>query len=277
MAEEKSRGDAGDDAQDPSLAEAVARYLTTLPGERRQEAQAEVNRFARWYDADRRLSEVSGHEVALYGQEISSYSPDAQRRLEALRSFFAFAKRVGWTPTNLATHLRLRKVGRNDNPSGPLTLQETRLTAQGYAALKQELESLLARRPAVAAELKRAMADKDFRENSPLEAMRDHQAHLEGRIRELEAIFKQAVIVKARGAEAEAKVHLGSTISLCNLATGARVRYTLVDPSEVNTVQGKISVLSPVGKAVLGASPGDQVKVAAPAGTIRFRIEAIEG
>ncbi|MFQ5878851.1 MAG: GreA/GreB family elongation factor [Dehalococcoidia bacterium] len=277
MGEGKSRSDVGDGAQDLSLAEAVVSYLAALPNERRQEAQTEVNRFTRWYGADRPLCAVRGHDLALYGEEIGPGSPGAQRRVEALRSFFAFAKRVGWTPTNLATHLRLRKAGRNDASSLLATVQETRLTAQGYAALKQELESLIARRPEVAAGLQRAMADKDFRENSPLEAMREHQAHLEARIRELEAILKEAVIVEARAAAAEAKVRLGSTVALRNLASGTMVRYTLVAPSEVNATQGKISVLSPVGRAVLERGVGDEVEAAAPAGSIHFRIEAIEG
>lgn len=258
-----------------TLGEAAAIYAATLPQEQRGEVQAEVLRFARWYGGERTLQDMRSHDLGLYSQTYGPSTPGAQHRLEALRAFFAFAKRKGWTATNLAAQLRLPKVGRNNQSPRAVPSQEARLTSEGYAALRRELEELVAQRPQVAVELQRAMADKDFRENSPLEAMREHQAHLEARIRALEAILKRAVVMKAP-LTAEARTRVGSTVLLCNLATGARVRYTLVDPREVNTAQGRISVLSPVGKALLNHSMGEEVAVAAPAGNVRFRIEAIE-
>jgi len=275
MAREESLSAPAGGGPSHSLAEAGAIYLAaTLEGQR-GETQAEVARFARWYGSDRALQEVRGHDLALYSQAIGLNSPDAQRRLEVLRSFFTFAKKKGWTGTNLATHLRLPKAGRNEQSALSTPAQKTRLTPQGYAALRRELEELVAQRPQVAVDLQRAMADKDFRENSPLEAMREHQAHLEARIRDLEAILKQAVVLEGPLSK-DARAQVGSTVVLCNLASGAKLRYTLVDPREVSTAQGRMSVLSPVGKALLNHRVGEEVAVAAPAGNVRFRIEAIE-
>jgi transcription elongation factor GreA len=120
------------------------------------------------------------------------------------------------------------------------------------------------------------MADKDFRENAPLDAAREHQAHLEGRIREIEATLRHAVIVGEGSPQSNARVGVGSAVLLRNLKSGTEVRYILVSPSEVNPAEGKISIVSPVGKALMERRAGEEVDVKAPAGTLRFRIESVE-
>jgi transcription elongation factor GreA len=74
-----------------------------------------------------------------------------------------------------------------------------------------------------------------------------------------------------------AKVTLGSTVTLHDLSYGEELRYTLVNPSEASPTKGKLSVASPTGKALLGRRRGEVIEVAAPAGTLRYRIESIEG
>jgi transcription elongation factor GreA len=128
----------------------------------------------------------------------------------------------------------------------------------------------------VAEELRLAMADKDFRENAPLDAARERQGLLEARIRELEATLKQAVIIADASLRSNARVGVGSAVLLRNLKSGVELRYVLVSPSEVNPAEGKISIASPVGKALIERSAGEEVEVAAPAGKIRFRIESVE-
>jgi transcription elongation factor GreA len=262
--------------QDPTLWEAASRYLATLSAEVRQESQPEVHKFVRWYGGDRRVGELRGPDVAAYAETFGSSSRDAGRRLEPVRSFLAFAKKAGLTPVNLSTHVRVRKGGPAPAPSGPAVApRQVHLTAEGRAALEAELETLRARRPEVADELRRAMADKDFRENAPLDAARDAQAHLEGRIRELEATLSSAEIIESEVSQ-RLKAKLGSTLVLANLGSGTQVRYTLVGPDEASPAQGKISVVSPVGKALVDREAGEEVEVAAPAGRLRFRIERIE-
>jgi len=74
-----------------------------------------------------------------------------------------------------------------------------------------------------------------------------------------------------------AKTHLGSTVILRDLASGSAVRYVLVSPSEVSPAEGKISIASPVGKAILSRTVGDEVEISVPAGRLHFRIEEIRG
>jgi transcription elongation factor GreA len=148
------------------------------------------------------------------------------------------------------------------------------MTAEGYAALQQELEALKAQRPLIAEEIRRAALDKDFRENAPLQAAREKQSHLETRIRELESMLRRAVIVDDRGDGQ--RVQLGSTVEVRNLNTGATARYTIVGPAEADAKAGKISSASPVGRALLDRREGDEVEVEVPAGPLRLRIERIE-
>lgn len=259
----------------PSLLEMASRYLAVLPPQEGQEAQAEIYRFARWCGADRAVGELSGHDVSTYAETISGGTVDSARRLDHLRGFLAFVRKQGLTTANLASHVRLRKGAAASGAASVVAPQEVRLTAEGHASLQAELERLRAERPRLAEELRRAMADKDFRENAPLDAIRDHQGMLEGRIREIETTLRHAVTTGAPRGDHRAQI--GSTVVVRNPASGREMRYTLVSPSEVNPVEGKISIASPVGKALMERLPGEEVEVAAPAGTLRLRIERVEG
>ena len=267
---------AGGSREVVSLSQAAGLFLSALAPEVRQESQSEVYRFVRWYGADRPVGELRGHDVALYAESLGAATADVVRRAEALRSFLAFAKKEGLTTTNLATHLRLRKSPVNIEGGAATAATPSQLTAEGHTSLSAELESLKAQRPRIAEELRRAMMDKDFRENAPLDAMREHQAYVEGRIRQLEAILKHAEVVGGETAPG-AKTHLGSTVILRDLASGSAVNYTLVSPSEVSPAEGKISIASPVGKALLNRTVGEEVEVSVPAGRLHFRIEKIRG
>lgn len=262
-----------------NLLEAATRYIGSLDGKARASAQAEVNRFVRWYGPARLTGELRGHDISTYGEELGVATEEAKRRAESVRGFLVFLKKEGLTSTNLAVHLRLRK-----NASQPVTSSRPRrvveLTAEGHQSLKDELEGLKAKRPQVREEIRRAMLDKDFRENAPLDAAKEKQAHLEARIREIEETLKHAVIVDtapAEGRGAGSRVRIGSTVHVTNLGSGATLRYTVVGANEGNAAQGKISNASPIGKALLDCGPGDEVKVSVPAGELRLRIDRVEG
>ena len=260
---------------DMTLAQAAAHYLSALPAETRSLAQAEVSRFIRWYGADRPLSELRGHDVSLYSDSLGATTPEVSRRLEVVRVFLAFLKKQGLTSTNLATHLRAPKAAMPQALTGTTPQKTVDLTPEGYAALEAELAALVKQRPVIAEELRRAMLDKDFRENAPLDASKEKQAHLEARIRDIEATLKDARVLEKqkRGAS---RVQVGSTVILRNLSSGATVRYSIVGPNEANALQGKISNASPVGRALLERQQGQEIEVTAPAGVLRFRIEEIQ-
>jgi transcription elongation factor GreA len=97
---------------------------------------------------------------------------------------------------------------------------------------------------------------------------------LDGKIMELDEMISKAVIIEEN--QNVNSVCIGSTILLQEVNSGKEVRYTLVGPREVNPAKGKISGISPVGKAVLGKRPGDIFEVAVPAGRLQFQLKDIE-
>jgi len=172
--------------------------------------------------------------------------------------------------------LRLRKAApRARSASSPLPQAAAPLSPEGRQEIQRELEALRQQRPHLAAEIKRAAADKDFRENAPLEAAREELGRVESRIRELEALLRGAV---PSGPAAPAqRVGMGSSLRLRDVDSGEELEYTLVGPGEVDPARGRISVSSPVGQALLGHSPGEVVEVATPGGRYRYHILSVTG
>jgi transcription elongation factor GreA len=149
------------------------------------------------------------------------------------------------------------------------------LTQEGYASLEKELAELKGRRFQLIEEIRRAAADKDFRENVPFHAAREAKGHVDGRIMELEATLKSARILDA-AEDTSLHITIGHTILLCDLSSGEECRYMLVSPREVDLAKGRISSASPIGRAVIGKSEGETAEVAAPAGKTQYRIKRIE-
>lgn len=152
------------------------------------------------------------------------------------------------------------------------TKNEFLLTAEGIEALKEELRELTTtKRAEIAARLKDAKEDGDLSENAMYDAARDDQSYVEGRIAEIENILKHSVLIQAK---AGGTVSLGSTVHL-ELEDGTQ-RYTIVGSTEANPEEGKISNVSPLGQALLGKKPGEEVEVAVPSGTITYKIAKVE-
>lgn len=258
-----------------SLGEVATRFLAGLSPEKRERDRQEVTRFARWCGWERPIIGLTIREVANYAEQTPS-SVDPIRKLEPVKAFLAQAQKEGWIKTNLALHLRARKSSvKSGVVDKEYALGLYRLTAQGYADLKSELDSLKAKRPRVADELRKARADKDFKENAPLDAMREYQGQMEARITELEALLRSATIVEHKQG-ISFKVEIGSTVGLHDLDSGEELRYTLVNPGEVAPAKGKISIASPTGKALLGRREDEVIEVSAPGGKLRYRIEKID-
>ena len=251
----------------PTLSKAADAFLESLPSEERGRTQAEISKFVRWLGSSRRVQEISPVDVASYGEQIT---PSA---VKPLRSFFTYVRKKGFTRTSLASHLRARRVSPKASVSWHIPRTGATLTAEGYARLESELASLKDQLPEVINEMQRAAADKDFSENAPLAAARERKAHLEGRVKELEAMLNLASIAGKNQEISRAK--FGDTVVLCDLSSGKELSYDLVDPREANPARGKLSVTSPLGKVVLDKEKGQTVEVVAPAGTFCYRIEDI--
>jgi len=258
-------------ANEVHLGEAARLFLTTLPTEVRGRSQQEIYRFVRWYGWEQTFASLNPVGVANYAEQLSQSDADYQKKLELTRAFLAYARKQGWSKVNLATHLKARKTKNQLASSQGPKRQPVSLTRQGYDDLQAELAEFREKRLGLIEDIRRAAADKDFRENAPLDAAREQRGQVEGRIMELEEILGSAIIID-ESSEATHKVSLGDNIVLQDMASGEEVYYTLVSPSEVNAASGRISGASPIGKAIVGKHRGDVVEVAVPAGKLRYKI-----
>lgn len=260
----------------PSLGEAAARFLATLPAEKREASRPEVYKFARWYGWESPFSSMSPPSVAGYAEQLSASDTDLKEKLGMVRDFLAYGKKSGWSKTNLGTHLKSKKAKTSAKPNAKAAQREViSLTQERYEEIKQELTSLQKRSQELIKEIQRAAADKDFRENAPLAAAREERGYVEGRIMELQETLKSTVILEEKKAPTQ-KTGVGDTIVLTDLASEMECRYMIVDPREVDVSRGKISIASPMGKALIGRRQGDTVEINAPAGKLRYQIKQIE-
>ncbi len=259
----------------PSLGDAAAKFLATLSTEKREASQPEVYKFARWYGWEVTFSRLTPPHVANYAEQLSLSDTDYSKKLELVRSFLTYAKKAGWSRTNLATHLKTRKSKAAPAAPGRGLPEAASLTQQRYDELKVELENLKQRSRDLVVEIQRAAADKDFRENAPLQAAREERGHVEGRIKELEETLKSATILDEKK-EPALKTSVGDSIVVNDMASGEEMCYMIVDPREVDPSRGKISRASPLGKALIGRKNGDTVEISVRAGKLRYQIIRVE-
>lgn len=260
----------------PSLGEAATLYLGKLSANDRDASQTEIYKFARWYGWENSFATLAGPAVASYSEQLNVSDIDYEKKFTILRAFLAYAKKAGWSATNLATHLKTKKGKAPPAVTGGRNVSETAtLTQQRYDELKAELETLKKKSRELVAEIQHAAADKDFRENAPLQYAKEERGHVEGRIKGLEQTLKTATIFQEKK-EPALKSGVGDSIIVCDLTTGEECRYIIVDPREVNPAKGKISLASPLGRALLGRSDGETVEINVPAGKLRYQVKRVE-
>ncbi|HEY5599067.1 MAG TPA: transcription elongation factor GreA [Candidatus Manganitrophaceae bacterium] len=146
------------------------------------------------------------------------------------------------------------------------------MTQKGYEQLREELDRLKkVERPKVIADIAEARAHGDLSENAEYAAAKEKQSFVEGRIRELEAKLVDAQIIETNNLSTE-KVVFGVTVYLMDIDTEKEKKYTLVGQDEADLKDGKISVHSPVGKALIGHRVGESVQITTPAKTVEYEI-----
>ncbi len=149
------------------------------------------------------------------------------------------------------------------------------MTRAGYEKLRKELEYLVkVRRKEIARQLEQARSFGDLSENAEYETAKQDQALNEARIAELTAQLASATIVDDLDIPSD-KVYIGATVTLLDLENQEEITYTLVSEAEADFLENKISVTSPVGKALLGKSEGEEVQISVPAGILNYRIVKI--
>ena len=259
-----------------SLGEAASYFLASLSPEEKGISQQEVYKFVRWYGWERSFAELTAPEVANYAERLSLSDTDYAGKLELIRTFLVYARKKGWSRGNLATHLKTRK-GKTRLPSSARqgSPEAVSLTRQGYAELEAELTALKGKRSQAIEEVRKAAADKDVRENAPLEAAREQRGRLEGQIRELEGALKSAVII-GQEPEVTLRTSIGDTVILRDIGSGEELSYTIVSSKEADPTRGRISGSSPLGKAVIGRVQEEIIEVVAPAGKSCYQIKKIE-
>ena len=147
------------------------------------------------------------------------------------------------------------------------------LTAEGLKVLEDELEDLkVNKRKEVSQKIKEAREQGDLSENAEYDAAKDEQRDIEARIEEIEKILKNAEVITD---EHDTKnINIGWTVTLLDVEFDEEVEYRIVGSTEANSLKGKISNESPVGKAILGHKKGDTVTVETEAGAFQYKILA---
>ena len=150
------------------------------------------------------------------------------------------------------------------------------LTYDGLQKLEDELHDLkVNRRKEVAGKIKEAREQGDLSENAEYDAAKDEQRDIETRIEEIEKILKNAEVVVEDEVDVN-KINVGCTVKVYDEEFEEELEFKIVGSSEANSLQGKISNESPVGKALIGRSIGDVVEVETQAGVISYKVLAIE-
>ena len=149
------------------------------------------------------------------------------------------------------------------------------ITKQGYENLKQELNRLkTVDRPQNIKAIEEARSHGDLSENAEYEAAKDRQGFIEGRIGELEYKLSNADVIDTDSLSKDSVV-FGSRVVLENVETGEDVEYQLVGSDESDIDKGRISISSPLGKAMIGKKTGDEVQLMAPGGKRRYEVVEI--
>ena len=151
----------------------------------------------------------------------------------------------------------------------------TFLTKDGYQRLKKELKALRgSKRREIAAALEKARLLGDLSETAEYESAKQAQDVNEKRIHELENKLAMARIIEDENIASD-KAYIGAKVILTDLDSREEIEYTLVAEDEADFAQGKISISSPVGKALLGKEKGDVVSIRVPAGSLKYEIKGI--
>jgi len=151
------------------------------------------------------------------------------------------------------------------------------MTVGGAERLRGELNDLkVNQRPRIIQAIAEARAHGDLKENAEYHAAREQQSFCEGRIKEIEGKLADAEIIDVMKIPPSGKIIFGTTVSLLNLSTDKSVTYQIVGEDEADVKNGRISYSSPIARALMGKSEGDEVIVKAPGGDINYEVEKVE-
>lgn len=151
------------------------------------------------------------------------------------------------------------------------------MTVEGEQALRAELNELkTVARPRVIEAIADAREHGDLKENAEYHAAREQQSFIEGRIQEIEGKLSNAQVIDVKQIEPSGKVIFGSTVTLIKVEDDSEVKYRIVGEDEADIKAGKISVSSPIARALIGKLEGDVATVQVPDGIVEYEIDQVE-
>lgn len=150
------------------------------------------------------------------------------------------------------------------------------MTAEGHAALQAELKTLKSvERPNIIAAIAEARAHGDLSENAEYHAAKEKQSFIEGRISEIDDKLARADVIDVSKLSG-GKIRFGATVTLIDVDTEEEQTYKIVGEDEANVKNGKISITSPIARALIGKEEGDEAEVSAPSGARAYEIAKVE-
>jgi transcription elongation factor GreA len=151
------------------------------------------------------------------------------------------------------------------------------MTADGAVQLKEELHNLKSiERPRIVSAIKEAREKGDLKENAEYHAAREEQSFMEGRVKDIEAKLSKAHVIDIKTMPVSTKVIFGSTVLLINLDDGKKVTYKLVGEDEADLKLGKISITSPLARALIGKNQDDVIELKMPNGITEYEISRVK-
>lgn len=268
-------------AQDTDLRldEAYSQYVSGLKENKKKGISTDLNRFRREIGGNTLVGTITPQDVASYCEYVGRSGGDVAKKLDPVKKFLTYLKNQELVKISLATHARVpkNKALARIAKSRQAAPEIAELTQEGFKQLTERLEVLKAERTRVVSDIGRAMADKDFRENAPLDAAKERQGLVESQIRELEQTLSSAVITGGATGKKAQRVAIGKTVVVKTPGNSRKVSYLVVHPREANPVEKKISSESPVGKALMNRQAGDEIQVIVPKGSIQYLIEKVTG
>lgn len=150
------------------------------------------------------------------------------------------------------------------------------MTKRGEQALRDELHKLKSEdRPRVIEAIAEAREHGDLKENAEYHAAREQQSFVEGRIQEIEGKLAAAQVIDVTTMEKTGKVIFGTTVRLINVDTEEEETYQIVGEDEADIKQGRLSVSSPIARALIGKEEGEEVSIQVPSGTVEYEIDEV--
>jgi transcription elongation factor GreA len=155
-------------------------------------------------------------------------------------------------------------------------MRKVPMTIDGAERLRVELNDLKSvQRPKITQDIAVAREHGDLKENAEYHAAREQQSFCEGRVMEIEGKLADSEIIDIKNIPVTGKVIFGTTVTLYNLDTEKSVTYQIVGEDEANVKNSKISVGSPISRAMMGKEEGDEITVKAPSGDVQYEIEKV--